>query len=174
MVMLNFKKDFVPAVEAGLAPGPWRPGMKRMTIRAPRSRDWRSGDVLQLQTGPRMKPRRIGTAVCAFAVRFDVISIGETPPQFVGRIVCPFAGTSEVPVGDERIAPAIWRWLELRGDGDGQTGIALAEADGFEDFGRFVSFFRDARARVEQDGAAPPWTLDLIAFVPTDDAGSRP
>ena len=64
MVMFSFKPQFVAAIQRG---------DKRQTIRAPRKRNARFGDQLQLYTGPRMAPRLIGTANCIGAgpVRLD-------------------------------------------------------------------------------------------------------
>ncbi|ALL14284.1 hypothetical protein [Caulobacter henricii] len=64
MVAYSFKPSFIPAIDAGT---------KRQTIRLPRKRHARAGEALQFFTGPRMKPVRIGAAVCVAAreVRLD-------------------------------------------------------------------------------------------------------
>jgi len=55
MVAYSFKSSFLaPIYEAE----------KRQTIRLPRKRHARPGEALQFFTGPRMKPVRIGAAVC--------------------------------------------------------------------------------------------------------------
>jgi len=59
MVAYSFKPGFIPAIEAL---------EKRQTIRLPRKRHARAGEALQLFTGPRMKPVRLGAATCV-AVR---------------------------------------------------------------------------------------------------------
>ena len=55
MVAYSFKPGFVAEILAR---------RKRQTIRLPRKRHARPGEDLQLFTGPRMKPIRIGGAVC--------------------------------------------------------------------------------------------------------------
>lgn len=52
---------------------PIRLGEKRQTIRLPRKRHARAGEAIQMFTGPRMKPLRVGGAVCTVAheVRLD-------------------------------------------------------------------------------------------------------
>lgn len=55
MVAYSFKPSFVPLIEAGI---------KQQTIRLDRKRHARPGESLQLFTGPRMQPRRIGGALC--------------------------------------------------------------------------------------------------------------
>lgn len=55
MVAYSFKSSFLDAIHVG---------EKRQTIRLPRKRHARAGEALQFFTGPRMKPVRIGEAVC--------------------------------------------------------------------------------------------------------------
>lgn len=55
MVQYSFKPGFVPHIRSGL---------KKQTIRLPRKRHARPGEDLQLYTGPRMRPVRIGLSVC--------------------------------------------------------------------------------------------------------------
>lgn len=55
MVAYNFKAGFIPAIQTR---------EKQQTIRLPRKRHARPGEALQLFTGPRMKPLRLGAAVC--------------------------------------------------------------------------------------------------------------
>lgn len=64
MVAYSFKPSFIPHILAKV---------KRQTIRLPRKRHARPGEGLQLFHGPRMKPVRIGGAVCQGAkdVRLD-------------------------------------------------------------------------------------------------------
>ncbi|MGZ3272424.1 MAG: hypothetical protein ACXU82_03710 [Caulobacteraceae bacterium] len=59
MVAYSFKSSFLPAIHSR---------EKRQTIRRPRKRHARPGEGLQLFTGPRMKPIRLGAASC-LAVR---------------------------------------------------------------------------------------------------------
>lgn len=64
MVAYSFKPSFIE---------PIRLLEKRQTIRLPRKRHARPGEPLQLFTGPRMQPTRLGAAVCkgASQVRLD-------------------------------------------------------------------------------------------------------
>ena len=65
MVAYSFKPAFC---------GPIRQRTKRQTIRLPRKRRGLVGDPLQFFTGPRMKPTRVGYAVCdgVHDVRLDL------------------------------------------------------------------------------------------------------
>lgn len=67
MVAFNFKARFVAPILAGT---------KVQTIRAPRKRDPRVGETLQLQRGDRFHPVRIGTAT---AVLVDVVHLSFEP-----------------------------------------------------------------------------------------------
>lgn len=55
MVAYNFKAGFVPAIQSR---------EKQQTIRLPRKRHARVGEALQLFTGARMSPVRLGGAAC--------------------------------------------------------------------------------------------------------------
>lgn len=55
MVAYSFKPSFITDI---------RSRVKCQTIRLPRKRHARPGEALQLFTGPRMKPVRLGRAVC--------------------------------------------------------------------------------------------------------------
>ncbi|MCY1648158.1 hypothetical protein OVA11_14130 [Caulobacter sp. SL161] len=55
MVAYNFKSSFVPLIEAKT---------KQQTIRRDRKRHARPGEALQLYTGPRFHPVRLGLASC--------------------------------------------------------------------------------------------------------------
>lgn len=55
MVAYSFQPRFL---------GPIRSGEKTQTIRLPRKRHARPGEALQIFTGPRMRPTRVGGAVC--------------------------------------------------------------------------------------------------------------
>lgn len=86
MVAFSFKSRFVLPIELGT---------KQQTIRNVRKRNARAGDKLQLMTGPRMKPRRIGEAECQLAgpIRIDferrtihleaVDRHGQMQPRFI-------------------------------------------------------------------------------------------
>lgn len=60
MVAYSFQKRFVPPVLAGLEPGPWMPGMKRHTLRLPRSSGHAGpGGRVDLYTAMRTKHCRL-------------------------------------------------------------------------------------------------------------------
>ena len=66
MVAYSFKSSFISDISAKV---------KRQTIRMPRRRHARAGEALQFFTGPRMKPVRIGSALCCQTrdVRLDFV-----------------------------------------------------------------------------------------------------
>lgn len=74
MVAYSFKPSFVE---------PIRLLEKRHTIRLPRKRHARPGEPLQLFTGPRMRPVRLGAAICDRVVqvrlhlRDDVVTLDD-------------------------------------------------------------------------------------------------
>ncbi len=55
MVAYSFKPSFIEPIRAR---------EKRQTIRLPRKRHAQPGEALQLFTGPRMRPTRLGGAIC--------------------------------------------------------------------------------------------------------------
>lgn len=64
MVAYSFKPSFIDDI---------RSKVKCQTIRLPRKRHAKAGEALQLFTGPRMKPVRLGAAICVASrdVRLD-------------------------------------------------------------------------------------------------------
>lgn len=64
MVAYSFQKRFLEEIRAGV---------KQQTIRLHRKRHAREGEAIQLFTGPRMRPTRVGEARCLAAreVRLD-------------------------------------------------------------------------------------------------------
>lgn len=71
MVAYSFKPSFVADIKAKV---------KRQTIRLPRKRHARAGEGLQLFTGPRMKPVRLGggTCIAAYNVRLDFAALSPS------------------------------------------------------------------------------------------------
>lgn len=69
MVAYSFKAMFVDPIRLGLKPGPYKPGMKRHTIRDNgKRRHARQGETLQLYRGMRSKSCfKIGDARCSEA-----------------------------------------------------------------------------------------------------------
>lgn len=76
MVAFNFKARFVVPIELRI---------KRQTIRNVRKRNARPGDTLQLMTGPRFSPRRIGTAQCEAAGPIQ-ITFGDAAKVHVEKV----------------------------------------------------------------------------------------
>lgn len=75
MVAYSFKPSFIADI---------RGKVKRQTIRLPRKRHARAGEALQLFTGPRMKPVRLGAALCVSVrdVRLDFTADQVTLDDF--------------------------------------------------------------------------------------------
>lgn len=77
MVAYSFHKRFIGHVLAGLEPGPWLPGMKRHTLRAPRegrSQHARPEQPVQLYTAMRTKHcRQLGRAVCRLQMPVELV-----------------------------------------------------------------------------------------------------
>lgn len=80
MVAYSFDKRFIGHVLAGLEPGPWLPGMKRHTLRAPRegrSQHARPEQPVQLYTAMRSKQcRQLGRAVCRLRMPVTLVFAG--------------------------------------------------------------------------------------------------
>jgi hypothetical protein len=138
MVAYSFQKRFVGRLLAGLEPGPWRPGMKRQTLRPPRrnNRHAYPGQQVQLYSGARTRQcRLIGRAVCLVHAPVALIW-GDG--RFGLRLR---TGTVHVPTGrDDDLPPEILR-LVL---GDELWGAAMeffAQADGFADAAEMSRFF---------------------------------
>lgn len=166
MPCYNFKRRFVPQLVAGLEPGPWVPGMKRHTIRTPRKRQTRVGEAIQLQTGPRFTPQRIGTGRVVAVIPIDVGFLGD---QFVvGRLF--EQRDSRCHELEERwqdhVAPPL---LPVAEHGDVLTGEALdafARADGFADVADMRAFWDLDRPR---DACRPEderFAMEIVAWVP--------
>ncbi len=77
MVAYSFQKRFIGQVLAGLEPGPWLPGMKRHTLRAPRegrSQHARPEQPVHLYTAMRTKQcRQLGRAVCRLQMPVELV-----------------------------------------------------------------------------------------------------
>ena len=69
MVAYSFQSSFLPAIIERT---------KRQTIRLPRKRHARPGEALQFLSGPRMRPTRVGSAICERACDVRLDFEGET------------------------------------------------------------------------------------------------
>lgn len=90
MVAYSFRPRFVDPLVAGLEPGPLLPGMKRQTIRAPRARHARPGELVQLYTGMRTRQcRHLGNARCVAVEPVTLCFEGRGSLSFVtNRMPC--------------------------------------------------------------------------------------
>jgi hypothetical protein len=166
MPAYNFKHRFVPQIIAGLEPGPWVPGMKRHTIRTPRKRQTRVGETIQLQTGPRFTPHRIGSARIVAVIPIDVGFLGD---EFVvGRIFQQHDGRCHELEENwsALVAAPLIPVAEYIAVVTGAELDAFARADGFADAADMRAFWdldrpRDA-CRPEDGGFA----MEIVAWVP--------
>ena len=132
MVAYTFKPRFVIPIELG---------EKRHTIRAVgKKRHARPGDTLQLMTGPRMRPRKIGEATCV-DVRPITLAFGDATKR---PFVC-FGDPSDAGPGDILITPA-----ELDD---------FARADGFADWQALADFWAETHAPLPAE-----WTGIIITW----------
>lgn len=123
MPSLSFKRQFIPAIKAGLEvrafgrdPYPGE-ACKLQTIRARGKRPYKVGDTLYLGVGMRTSSyERIGTATCREVTPIDID---------------PYRLEVRMPSGST--------WLDLSPD----EVHALALADGFAHSGEFFQFFSD-------------------------------
>lgn len=109
MVAYSFKPRFILPIELG---------EKRQTIRAiGKKRHARPGETVQIYTGPRMRPRKVGEAVCASA---DAITID-------------FGGPARGP------------WIVLGGEViEGEAVLdEFAQRDGFPDWQALHDFWAE-------------------------------
>jgi len=121
MVAYSFRPRFVDPIVAGLEPGPLLPGMKRQTVRAPRVRHARPGEVVQLYTGMRTRScKHLGNALC-IAVEPIVLSFeGRGSLSFVNdRMTCD--------LNDFAMSDGFRDWADL-------TAFWAAEHDGISRF----------------------------------------
>lgn len=160
MVAYSFNKRFVPAVLAGLEPGPWVPGMKRHTLRLPRAKGHaRPGQRVDLYTALRTKHcRLLGRAPMALQMPIAVSFLGDE--FYIWR-----------RAGDALIVEE-HRWalfdlihaLALSRAGAFLTAPeaeSFARADGFEDLAAMRAFF--AADRIDGDCQLD---MTLIAWAP--------
>lgn len=142
MVAYSFNRRFVGHVTAGLEAGPWCPGMKRHTLRAPRlgrQGHARPEQPVHLYTGMRTRHcRLIGRAVA----RVQIPVLLHWPMLTLSRRE---GATPRSRVGD--LAPIVQRIMEL------PPGFTLrrvemdefARADGFTDASDMATFFHPPR-----------------------------
>jgi hypothetical protein len=106
MVAYSFKPSFVPLITSGV---------KQQTIRLPRKRHARPGETLQLFHGPRMKPVRIGSAICLSTsqvrldFKADVVSIDDAIEIRGDDQLNAFA--TRDGFGDSRTGVAPWEFM---------------------------------------------------------------
>ncbi|WP_439596480.1 hypothetical protein [Falsiroseomonas sp.] len=162
MVAYSFQKRFVGFVQAGLEPGPWCPGMKRHTLRAPRT--GRAGHArpeqpVHLYTAMRTKHcRLIGRGVARVQIPVTLMHINQEWPLALARRAGP-APRSCVA----QLAPIVRFIMEMPIGGFivEEKMEEFARADGFRDLAEMVAFFDPPR-----DGAASSMDMVLIGWAP--------
>lgn len=123
MVMFSFKPQFVLPIELGI---------KRQTIRRLRKRNARPGDGLQLYTGPRMRPRKVGDADCIDAGPIH-ISLREDHVDANLSVGGGLCAMTESELDD------------------------FAKADGFEDWDGLKAFWRTTHGLDDFHGWLTQW-----------------
>lgn len=160
MVAYNFKKRFVPHIEAGLEPREWLPGMKRHTLRQPRtgrSRHARPEEQLQLYTDQRSKRAwKIGNAICRLRMpvllwlRDGELGIrredGAAPRSYVMQLA---------PIVRRILAEPLGTWFF------GDDMDEFARTDGFADRHEMAAFFE-----APSDAVTAHLPLVLIGWAP--------
>jgi hypothetical protein len=163
MVAYSFQKRFVSHVVAGLEPGPWLPGMKRHTLRAPRAgRQGHAapGQPVHLYTAMRTKHcRGLGIGVCRLTMPVTLTwregALGIRRADSLGRYSGRFAP----------LAPIVSELAESRA-GEELRGVKMdefARTDGFADAADMAAFFDPPPETSHVD-------LVLIAWTPREDA----
>jgi hypothetical protein len=155
MVAYSFQKRFVDFVQAGLEPGPWCPGMKRHTLRLPRT--GRAGHArpeqpVQLYTAMRTKQcRLIGAGVARVQIPVTLVRFNEEWPLGLMRREGP-APRSQVV----ELAPIVRQVLDLPIGSliAGEEMEEFARTDGFRDLAGMAAFF--------EAPAGGPARLDLV------------
>lgn len=123
MVAYSFQKRFLDPVVAGLEPGALVPGMKRQTIRGPRRRHARTGELIQLYAAMRTKHcRRIGTPTCTAVQTIQLFFPAMTAPSIV---LASATGPKFITMTDATELDIFARW------------------DGFRDFDDLAAFWHD-------------------------------
>lgn len=171
MVAYSFQKRFLPKIVAGLEPGPWLPGMKRHTMRQPRSgrsRHARPGETIQLYTGMRTKHcRQVGRVRCIGLVPMCV-AFDDAGDFLVFRCRDELGGEARGWLRDyEHLAQPVRHLLENPPELALNFAAldAFAQADGFDGAAAMAAFF----ASTIPDGREARWAhldLVLIAWAP--------
>jgi hypothetical protein len=158
MPAYSFQKRFVPALLAGLEPGPWVPGMKRQTIRRQRKQRPQVDTRVVLYTGMRTRHcRKLGEGL--LNVTFELL-IGWREGRF-----------AVAPVFDLRrhadLFGRILRPLVLATQDRPLTGPTLDDfacADGFADAADMEAFWSASRNPDQPDDCCE--IFDLITWRP--------
>lgn len=165
MVAYSFNKRFVPPVLAGLEPGPWVPGMKRHTLRLPRSAGHaRPGQRVDLYTAMRTKQcQLLGRAPAALQVP---VAVG-----FTGERFGIWRRDGDALIAREHVDDlfGVAHSLALSQPGsvlDQQAAESFARADGFADLAEMAAFFSTDRLE-----GAPHLDMVLIGWAPPSRVG---
>ncbi|MBX9750884.1 MAG: hypothetical protein K5Q68_14950 [Roseococcus sp.] len=140
MVAYSFQKRFIGQVLAGLEPGPWLPGMKRHTLRAPRegrSQHARPEQPVHLYTAMRTKQcRQLGRSVCRLQMPVRLVWDGASLGIARNEGAAPRSR-----VGD--LAPVVQHLLSNPPlvCFSGEFMERFARTDGFQDAAEMTAFF---------------------------------
>ena len=140
MVAYSFQKRFVAHVQAGLGPGPWCPGMKRHTLRAPRlgrQGHARPEQPVHLYTAMRTKHcRLLGKAVARVQIPVRLVWTGATLMLFRRAGAAPRSYVAQQ-------APLVRELLDAQPGAclEGEAMEAFARTDGFADLNEMITFF---------------------------------
>lgn len=164
MPAYSFQKRFVGHVLAGLEPGPWLPGMKRHTLRAPR--DGRQGHArpeqpVHLFTAMRTKHcRKLGIATARVQLPVRIL-VG--PGVFTLERRPGAAPRSRV----RDLAPIVQQLLDQAPEMplDAERMEEFARTDGFASAAEMASFFE---APAAADGGTWHLNLVLVGWTPKE------
>jgi hypothetical protein len=140
MVAYSFHRRFVDHVAAGLEAGPWCPGMKRHTLRAPRlgrQGHARPEQPVHLYTAMRTRQcRLIGRAVARVLIPVALHWDGEQLRLFRREGAMPRSRIGDLAPIVQRLMEAPWG-RTLRGEDMDE----FARTDGFADAADMAGFF---------------------------------
>ena len=164
MVAYSFQKRFIGQVLAGLEAGPWLPGMKRHTLRSPRSGrnpHARPEQPVHLYSAMRTKQcRQLGRAVCRLQMPVLLLWNGERLGIARANGAAPRSRVGDLaPVVQELLSgPPLVSYFH-------ETMDEFARTDGFADAAEMAEFFNTAGL----DGNHC-MEMVLIAWTPRDEA----
>ncbi len=150
MVAYSFQKLFAPAIESGV---------KRQTVRAPRKRHARVGELLQLYCGMRTRSCRklIPDPICSRVdeIRFDLRSLAEADVLYGNEAILGACADLTIEINGIPLPPSDWRDFAIR-DGFGNLGWAKSSAP-VDPFAGMVKFWIDFHGAILFEGVVIHW-----------------